>query len=53
MLLAWGHGPHQVSGGGTWKAVALRTAPSPSTSLDVLTRIGPSAASDGLHVTRL
>src|SRR6266540_869367 len=39
--------PQWSSGGGTWKAVALRTAPSPTTSLNVLTRIGPSAASEG------
>jgi hypothetical protein len=36
-----------TSGGGTWNAGPLRTAPSPTTSLNVLTRIGPSAASDG------
>ena len=47
MLLACMGGQHWMSGGGTWKAVALRTAPSPSTSLNVLTRIGPSAAPDG------
>jgi hypothetical protein len=48
-LLAWstGNGGQWMSGGGTWKAVPLRTAPSPITSLKVLTRIGPSAASDG------
>jgi hypothetical protein len=47
MLLAWSAGAQVTSGGGTWNAVALRTAPSPTTSLNVLTRIGPSAAPDG------
>jgi hypothetical protein len=40
-------GGQWLSGGGTWNAVSLRTAPSLMTSLNVLTRIGPSAASDG------
>ncbi len=47
MLLEWVAGAHVMSGGGTWKAASLVTAPSPSTSLNVLTRIGPSAAPDG------
>jgi hypothetical protein len=36
-----------VTGGGTWNAASLRTAPSPTMSLNVLTRICPSAASAG------
>jgi hypothetical protein len=36
-----------VTGGGTWNAASLRTAPSPTMSLNVLTRIDPSAASAG------
>jgi hypothetical protein len=36
-----------VSGGGTWKAASLRTAPSPTTSLNVLTGIDPSTVSGG------
>jgi hypothetical protein len=35
------------SGGGTMNVDGVRTAPSPSTSLNVLTRIDPSMASGG------
>jgi hypothetical protein len=35
------------SGGGTWKEASLRTAPPPTISLNVLTRIRPSAVPAG------
>ena len=44
--LGVGSKPGSQCGSGT-KKVVPRTAPSPTTSLNVLTRIGPSAAPDG------
>jgi hypothetical protein len=47
MLLAWAAGARVMSGGGAPNWVPLRTAPSLQTSLNVLTRIGPSAPPEG------